>query len=286
MNLTVRQLRDLVAVADERSFTAAASVRGVSQASVSRSIAALESEIGSALVARTTRSVGITSAGDEIVTAARRALDELDRAVAHVRGDPRDIRLGYAWAALGAHTTSVLRGWNREYPATPLRMVHAASRDVGLSSGRTDFAVARHHVAETAFDSAVLGREARQCAVAIDHPLADRGSLSLRDALPYVVGVDAQTGTTTPRLWLDAGEQRTPELAMTEDIDEWLDQIAEGRIIGITSVATAHHQPRPGVVFLPIEDAEPIRVRLVWRRGSTHPARERLIAHLRQAYAR
>lgn len=285
MNVELRHLRNLIAIADEGSFTDAALVLGVSQASVSRSLAALERALGRVLVHRTTRTVELTASGRDFLASARRIVGDLDRAVAASRGTAHDLRLGYAWAALGAHTTSFLRAWNRANPETPIRMVHASSRDVGLDTGMSDLAVVRHPLDDPRFESVVVGREARRYAVAIDHPLADRPSLRLEDALQYVVGVDARTGTTSTALWSDAGLRSTPEIAITVDIDEWLDLVAEGRIIGVTSIATAHHQPRPGVVFLPIRDAPPIDVRLVWPRGHRHPQTDRVIAHLRSVYA-
>ena len=50
MDIEVRQLRVLVAVDEERSFTAAADRLRMSQAAVSRSLAALEHELGARLM--------------------------------------------------------------------------------------------------------------------------------------------------------------------------------------------------------------------------------------------
>ena len=122
MDLEVRQLRVLVAVDEERSFTAAADRLGMSQAAVSRALAALEHELGTRLMHRTTRRVEPTEAGASFTATARRVLAELDRAVAEARGERSVIRVGYQWAALGAHTTPVLRTWNRD----ARRHAHAA----------------------------------------------------------------------------------------------------------------------------------------------------------------
>jgi DNA-binding transcriptional LysR family regulator len=56
-------LRALVAVARERSFTKAAAKLGVSQSALSQTIRQLETRLGVRLLTRTTRSVSPTQAG-------------------------------------------------------------------------------------------------------------------------------------------------------------------------------------------------------------------------------
>lgn len=78
--MELRQLRYLVAVADERHFTRAAAREHVAQPALSRQIQALERELGVALVDRTSRRVSLTAAGEQFVAHARRILDEVERA--------------------------------------------------------------------------------------------------------------------------------------------------------------------------------------------------------------
>jgi len=75
-----RQLRYLVALAEERSFTQAAAREHIAQPALSQQIKRLEDELGIALVERTTRSVSITEAGQLLIARARRALAELEAA--------------------------------------------------------------------------------------------------------------------------------------------------------------------------------------------------------------
>jgi LysR family transcriptional activator of glutamate synthase operon len=71
--MDLRQLRYLVALADERHFTRAAAREHVAQPAVSQQIRRLEAEVGLALVERTTRRVALTEAGELLVARARRA---------------------------------------------------------------------------------------------------------------------------------------------------------------------------------------------------------------------
>jgi DNA-binding transcriptional LysR family regulator len=76
--MELRQLRYLIAIANEGSFTRAAQSANVAQPALSRQIQKLENELGLPLVDRTTRRVTITPAGQEVVAAGRRVLGEVD----------------------------------------------------------------------------------------------------------------------------------------------------------------------------------------------------------------
>src|SRR5271165_5618187 len=75
------QLADLaafVAVAQERSFTRAASKLGITQSSLSHTIRRLESRLGIRLLARTTRSVAPTDAGERLLRTLTPAFEEIN----------------------------------------------------------------------------------------------------------------------------------------------------------------------------------------------------------------
>ena len=72
----------LATVAARRSFRAAARDLGLSPSAVSHAIASLEARIGARLLARTTRSVAPTEAGQALLAQLRPALAEIDAAVA------------------------------------------------------------------------------------------------------------------------------------------------------------------------------------------------------------
>jgi len=78
--MELRQLRYLVALADEESFTRAAEREHIAQPALSQQIQKLEQELGIPLVERTTRRVSITDAGTLLVARARRVLTELESA--------------------------------------------------------------------------------------------------------------------------------------------------------------------------------------------------------------
>jgi DNA-binding transcriptional LysR family regulator len=71
-------LLNLLTIAEERSFTRAASKLGVSQSALSHGLKRLEKRLGLQLLARTTRSVALTEAGERVLQTVRPAFDQVE----------------------------------------------------------------------------------------------------------------------------------------------------------------------------------------------------------------
>jgi LysR family carnitine catabolism transcriptional activator len=108
MDLTLHQLRLLVAVADTGSFTGAASRLHLTQSAVSRAVKQAERTLGVQVFMRTTRSVALTARGAAVLAVARSMLDDFDRSATLLadaaRGEPELLRI----AALPSVTASIL----------------------------------------------------------------------------------------------------------------------------------------------------------------------------------
>jgi DNA-binding transcriptional LysR family regulator len=81
-NFTVRQgaldgVEAFLSVAQHRSFRRAAAQLGVTPSAISQALRALETRVGAALFIRTTRSVGLTEAGERFLSRAKPAFEEL-----------------------------------------------------------------------------------------------------------------------------------------------------------------------------------------------------------------
>ncbi|MEU8617896.1 LysR family transcriptional regulator [Streptomyces sp. NPDC048623] len=281
MDIELRQLRCLVAIVDEGTFTDAALRLGVSQAAVSRTLAALEQALDVRLLRRTSRSVTPTATGTRVVAHARRVLAEAAELLRVAAAGEGTLRVGYAWSALGRHTPAFQRQWAAAHPGTELQLVRVNSPTAGLAEGSCDLAVLRRPLEDRRFDSAIVGLERRLCVMAADEPLARRRSVRLADLTGHTLLVDPRTGTTTPELWPPDARPATEE---TSDVDDWLTAISTGRRIGMSAEATASQYRRPGVVYRPVRDAEPVAVRLAWWRDDPHPAAQAVIELLTGLY--
>lgn len=264
MNLELRHLRALVAVDDARTFTDAAITLGTSQASISRSVAALERTLGVRVFQRTTRSVTPTAAGKRIIEHARRVLDEARLLEVAARDHAGELRVGYAWSALGSRTIALQRRWEEENTAAQLIWVQSNSAAAGLADGSVDVAVVRRRLHDPRFTEALIGTERRVAAVAATDPLARRRFLRMADFAGRSVAIDSRTGTTAGDLW--GPDSQPSSLRPVQSVDDWLTLISTGKAMGMSSEATAAQYQRAGVVYKPVRDAAPISVFLAsWK---------------------
>ncbi|MEV6302001.1 LysR family transcriptional regulator [Actinoplanes sp. NPDC051861] len=280
MSVELRHLRALVAVVDAGTFTDAAAALDVSQAAVSRAVAGLESALGVRLLERNTRHVALTSTGTQVLVAARRALDEIAHLHRIAEQSRSELRVGYAWAALGKHTRRLQRAWT----GPPLVFVQSNTVTAGLGEGTADVAVVRRALTDPRFGTALIGTEGRCAAVSTDSALARRRTLRFSDLARYTVAIDDRTGTTTLELW-EPGPAPVAVRA-THGVDEWLTLIAAGQAVGVTSEATANQNPRPGVAYRMLRQAPRIEVWLAWWRDAPPDGLDDLIRLSRAAYDR
>jgi DNA-binding transcriptional LysR family regulator len=153
----LRQLRYFVAVAEELHFGRAAERLHMSQSPLSRAIRELERELGVVLFVRTTRRVELTAAGSVLLKRSRRALAEIDGAIAEARRSSRpDVEvLGVGY---GPFSGPVARRIAAEFEAdgagvrmrldeevTPESLRRIAAHELAAAVVMESPAAARHH---------------------------------------------------------------------------------------------------------------------------------------------
>jgi DNA-binding transcriptional LysR family regulator len=134
-------LSAFLAVAEDRSFTRAARRLGVSPSALSHAIRGLEERIGVRLLARTTRSVAPTDAGERLLARLRPALGEVREAldlVSGLRDRPAGrVRLVISPLAALSVVAPKLGQFARDYPDVTLDITTDEKR-VDLVAGRFD----------------------------------------------------------------------------------------------------------------------------------------------------
>lgn len=147
MNVSLRQLRVFVAVAESSSFSRAADALALTQPAVSRNVTDLEQALGLQLLHRTTREVELTEAGRLLLGNVSRVLEDLDACLQEVQGlaTQRKGRVKVASSpTLSAHLLPqcIARG-RQQTPGVNIQLLDRIQSDVLLSvrSGEVDFGV-------------------------------------------------------------------------------------------------------------------------------------------------
>ena len=184
--MELRQLEYLVAVVEEGSFTRAAQRERVAQPAVSAQIRRLERMVGQQLLTRSSREVRLTEAGAALLPHARAALAAV-RAAQHAVDEVADIVRGAV--AIGTVTlhpvdvAALMADFHRDHPQVELTLLTDNSDEllVGLADGRLDLAIVSvaADVMPDGLDGVPITDEIIEAAVALDHPLRRRATVTL-----------------------------------------------------------------------------------------------------------
>ncbi|MCJ0765399.1 LysR family transcriptional regulator [Variovorax terrae] len=184
----------LTVLAQTRSYTQAARRLGISKASVSMRIGELERAAGVPLVRRTTRSVGLTEAGQQLVDDTQPSFAHIEQSFASVRdlaGSPRGLVRVTAPVALGRqHIAPTLAAFLRRQPEIRVEL-DLTDRFVNLVQEGFDLAVRHAHAPPDTHVAWVLC-ESRSVLVASPEYLRRRGApshpsqLASHDCLLYL----------------------------------------------------------------------------------------------------
>lgn len=191
MNLSARQLRAFVALAEERHFTRAAQRCHLTQPAFSALIRSLEDTAGLRLFDRSTRHVELTAEGRVLDASARRLLADMDLVMEDLRDHAARRRGRVALAAL----PSLAAGWlpnllarfSQAHPGIVLDLRDALLEPClnMVQSGQVDFAVASRRADMTDLDSEFLHADRYFLVCRADHPLAAQKSVRLRDIVRH-----------------------------------------------------------------------------------------------------
>jgi DNA-binding transcriptional LysR family regulator len=184
-NVSCRQLRAVVAVAQYRSFIAAAAALKMSQPAITRIVKQVEAELGAPLFVRSTRVVSVTELGREFAALAERLVNDLRINVAHMRRKAEQpcgqIVVSMVFSPVTAMLPSLVTGYCRKFPAIQIHLregLHSAVRD-DVRSGLADFGLGFAEDALGTFVIEHLGVERLHVVLPREHSLARKRKLTL-----------------------------------------------------------------------------------------------------------
>ena len=186
-SMNLRDLRYLVALADERHFGKAAERCFVSQPTLSAQVRKLEEYLGVPLVERQPKRVTLTATGEKVVHRARVLLQEADAIVELARTD-RDPLAGPLKLALiptvGPYLLPHVAGrLRRELPRLKLMLYEYQTEPLlaKLRAGDVDVGILALPLDRDGLDSAPLYEEPFTLAVPVSHRFADEDRIKVDD---------------------------------------------------------------------------------------------------------
>lgn len=268
MDVELRHLRAFVSVARHRSFSRAAEELLITQPALSRTIAQLERQLSVRLLDRSSRHVEPTDTGAEFLVHAERVLATMDQALAAARHRVT-LRLGFSWLLPDPWTQRTVGRFEEETGATvaltriddPLQALRRRTLDIAVVRGEVD--TPRGTRALHLFDETRVAVCSEQC------DLTRLGRLDWADVRYWPLVVNTVSGTTGPWSW--PVDQRPDRIIETSNYDEWLESVAANRGIGIVPEVARRRTQHPAVRFVPLTDAPPSPVSLVYV-PDAHPA--------------
>jgi LysR family transcriptional regulator, carnitine catabolism transcriptional activator len=147
MDMTVQQLRVVIAVHDAGSFTSAAQTLLQAQSSLSRTVIEVERRLGVALFERTTRRLEPTAEGREFVELARVTVAAFEANLRHfagfLDGQRGRVRVATLPSLAAILLPAIVSAYQREHPAVELSIEDALAVEVleRVRAGVVDFAV-------------------------------------------------------------------------------------------------------------------------------------------------
>jgi DNA-binding transcriptional LysR family regulator len=273
----LRHLSFFVAVAEEGHFGNAAQRLGMTQPPLSQGVRRLEQRLGTELVQRGARGVGLTDAGRQLLPRARLLVADAarfeDEAQRIAGGRDAVVRWGVPHSVADGVVVRCVRVLRDADGARGTRVVTTTAPTTELvdavRAGSLDVAVVEHPALLTGLDSGPVLKLRRWVVVPDDHPVATAKKAQVR----MLRGLTLATGPRWDNppahdllvdLWRARGLD--PDIVVAPGPRELLTHVSAGGHFGVTTTAPT---VMPGVAWVELlRDELALRLRVVWRSGS------------------
>lgn len=274
MNIQLRHIRCLLAVAGERSFARAAEKLAVSQPALSQTIIQLEETLGFEVFQRTTRSVTLTKNGEALCDYAQKLHRSMETFLKEVKtlqlSIHNSLRVGYLIGTAVEFIPKITQEFERRRPNATLEFVEFDfnNPDAGLGIDGVDCSIFRPPVDTPDINIVEIAREKCVACMHDGHPLSLQATVRVEQLLdePFI----AAPGSGVWRdYWLASKYRQGREARVAFEaatVDSELQAVALRKGISITAESTARFYARPGVTFRTITDMEDCIIAIGYRR--------------------
>lgn len=289
------QLKYFIALAQTLNFSEAARRCGITQPSMSHSIAELEKQLGAPLFVRSRKGVSITQAGRELLPNAMEMVDIGEKTAFRIR----QMELGKTGSvSISALTTSsaalsqCLAAFSRRWPdiLTDIAFTSGRSEAAAMNEARYDFhfAVEEMVPAGETFESLVSHVDRLCVAFPADHPLADEPLDFARLGRERFIAVsesDSPALYSRIRRVCQARDFSPNVVCQYDRAEAVLLSVGAGTGVAIVPEAVGSVSYARNVKLVPIPGGDAVRTCVVaWRRDMTNPAARLFLQVVREQF--
>ncbi|WP_082672981.1 cidABC operon transcriptional activator CidR [Paenibacillus senegalimassiliensis] len=185
--MDIRQMQYLIEVARLGSFTKAAQALYITQPTISKTVKAMEEELGVVLFDRVGKKIELTDAGQIIVSQAQQIVTSFQNLMAEL-DDLRNMKKGHIRIGLPPMVGSsffpkVIGEFHQRYPEITIQLFEDGAKKVeqGVASGALDVGVAVLPTVEEELSYFPFVEEKLNLVVHPTHPLAEQASADLAE---------------------------------------------------------------------------------------------------------
>lgn len=295
--MNLNQLKYFVAVAEQHSFTKAATQCYISQTAITQQIQALETSIGVELLDRSSRPISLTPAGEVFMREAKAILVRMESAVSQTRdastGLVGSIRIGYTKGYERSDLSNKLRAFHRGHPGILITCFRCDTDMLssGLLNGEYDLIFtwdSTNLAQEPQVETKLIEKARLVVALYGSHPFARRTTLKREELKNETIlyMTPSSTGNSFGDayfmgLYQMAGYQ--PNILLrSNDVESILMMVAAEEGISILpAYCTDKLTNAENLVFVPLEGEWEIEeILAVWRKNNVSVALSRFLETL------
>jgi DNA-binding transcriptional LysR family regulator len=259
LNLSTRQVKAFLALAEQKNFTRAAQQCHLSQSAFSSLIRALEDAIGVRLFDRDTRNVGLTAEGRLFLVAAQRLMEDLRLALQDLGEHAARRRGRVSLAAL----PSLAAGWMPDllaefrdlYPGIEVDVADVLSESCveHVRAGKADFALAAVRSSAPELQTEHFCEDGFHLVCRKENPLARRRQLSLSDLADEPFIHLARSSSVRQHIEAAIHPARMKQVMELEQLSTVAGMVRAGLGISIVPALTLFHFESPELATRAIE---------------------------------